>query len=83
MYHLGRRLKALYSAKGLYVLFDGEDRKVTARFTNDFEDLWTEDVMTTTTPTSVKQQFVEMRVRDVRRRQLCLVQSPATHVASP
>jgi hypothetical protein len=34
----------LYSAKGLYVLMEAADRKVTATFTDDFRDLWTEDV---------------------------------------
>jgi hypothetical protein len=38
------RFKMLYSDRGLYVLFDGTDRLVTATFTEDFKDLWTEDV---------------------------------------
>jgi hypothetical protein len=38
------RFKMLYSATGLYVLMDGEDRTLTASFRNDFLDLWTEDV---------------------------------------
>ncbi|MDR3635456.1 MAG: carbohydrate-binding family 9-like protein [Isosphaeraceae bacterium] len=38
------RVKVLYSNKGLYVLMDAADRKVTAAFTEDFRDLWTEDV---------------------------------------
>jgi hypothetical protein len=38
------RFKMLYSPTGLYVLFNGEDRKVTATIEKDFEDLWNEDV---------------------------------------
>lgn len=38
------RVKALYSSKGLYLLMDAADRKVTATFQKDFENLWTEDV---------------------------------------
>jgi hypothetical protein len=34
----------LYSGKGLYVLFDGSDRKLTATMREDFLDLWNEDV---------------------------------------
>jgi predicted TIM-barrel fold metal-dependent hydrolase len=37
------QIKMLYSATGVYVLFDGADRKITAT-KNDFDDLWTEDV---------------------------------------
>lgn len=38
------RVKVLYSKKGLYVLMDGTDRKVTSTIKADFENLWTEDV---------------------------------------
>jgi hypothetical protein len=38
------RFKLLYSPKGLYVLMDASDRKLTATFTEDFTNLWTEDV---------------------------------------
>jgi hypothetical protein len=38
------RFKVLYSRTGLYALMSGTDRKLTATFTKDFEDLWTEDV---------------------------------------
>jgi predicted TIM-barrel fold metal-dependent hydrolase len=38
------RIKVLYSRTGLYVLMDATDQKVTATFTEDFRDLWTEDV---------------------------------------
>jgi len=38
------RFKMLYSAAGLYVLMDGEDRNLTATMKDDFLDLWTEDV---------------------------------------
>src|SRR5258708_6676753 len=38
------RVKALYSAKGLYFLMQGADRQVTASMTEDFADLWKEDV---------------------------------------
>jgi hypothetical protein len=37
------RFKMLYSPTGLYVLFNGEDRKLTATIEKDFEDLWNED----------------------------------------
>lgn len=37
------RFKMLYSPTGLYVLFNGEDRKLTAAIDKDFEDLWNED----------------------------------------
>lgn len=38
------RIKVLYSASGLYVLMDGEDRTLTATMREDFLDLWNEDV---------------------------------------
>ena len=38
------RFKLLYSPTGLYVLMEGTDRKVTASITEDFQDLWKEDV---------------------------------------
>jgi hypothetical protein len=38
------RIKLLYSSTGLYVLMDATDRKVTATMTEDFMDLWNEDV---------------------------------------
>lgn len=38
------RIKVLYSKKGLYVLLDATDKKITATHTKDFEDLWKEDV---------------------------------------
>jgi hypothetical protein len=38
------RFKILYSDKGVYVLFDGTDKKLTATMQKDFLDLWNEDV---------------------------------------
>lgn len=38
------RVKMLYSTTGLYVLFDGVDKKITATMKEDFLDLWNEDV---------------------------------------
>ena len=38
------RLKLLYSNTGLYVLMDATDKKLTATMTEDFMDLWNEDV---------------------------------------
>jgi hypothetical protein len=38
------RFKMLYSDKGIYVLFDGTDKTLTATLQEDFLDLWTEDV---------------------------------------
>ena len=38
------RFKMLYSATGLYVLMNGTDRKLTATMSEDFADLWNEDV---------------------------------------
>jgi predicted TIM-barrel fold metal-dependent hydrolase len=38
------RIKVLYSKRGLYVLADAADRKITATIKEDFKDLWTEDV---------------------------------------
>lgn len=38
------RVKMLYSPKGLYVLFDGTDKKLGAKIEKDFENLWEEDV---------------------------------------
>jgi hypothetical protein len=38
------RVKMLYSLTGLYVLMDGEDRILAATMSEDFLDLWTEDV---------------------------------------
>jgi predicted TIM-barrel fold metal-dependent hydrolase len=38
------QFKMLYSDRGLYVLMQGDDRKLTASFEEDFADLWTQDV---------------------------------------
>jgi hypothetical protein len=38
------QVKALYSARGLYFLMQGADRKVTSTMKEDFADLWKEDV---------------------------------------
>lgn len=38
------RFKMLYSSTGVYVLFDGSDKKLTATMQEDFLDLWNEDV---------------------------------------
>lgn len=38
------RIKMLYSKKGLYVLMNGSDRKITATIEEDFADLWNQDV---------------------------------------
>jgi hypothetical protein len=38
------RFKMLYSDTGVYVLFDGSDKKLTATMREDFLDLWKEDV---------------------------------------
>lgn len=38
------RFKMLYSDRGVYVLFDGTDKTLTATMQEDFLDLWTEDV---------------------------------------
>ena len=38
------RVKLLYSPTGLYVLMDGSDSRITATMTEDFLDLWHEDV---------------------------------------
>jgi predicted TIM-barrel fold metal-dependent hydrolase len=37
------RFKMLYSPKGLYVLMNGADRKLSATIEQDFADLWNED----------------------------------------
>lgn len=38
------RFKILYSAKGIYVLFSGEDDRITTTYENDFDDLFNADV---------------------------------------
>jgi hypothetical protein len=38
------RFKMLYSPAGVYVLMSGSDRRVTATLSEDFADLWNEDV---------------------------------------
>lgn len=38
------RVKMLYSPTGLYVLFSGSDKQLTATLRGDFLDLWNEDV---------------------------------------
>jgi hypothetical protein len=38
------QVKMLYSKKGLYLLMDGTDSKLSAKLTKDYEQLWTEDV---------------------------------------
>ncbi len=43
-HHYEARFKLLYSEKGIYVLFDGTDKQLTATMQQDFQELWTEDV---------------------------------------
>jgi len=38
------KFKILYSEKGIYVLFDGKDQKITTTYQHDFEDLFKADV---------------------------------------
>ncbi|MES1216798.1 MAG: carbohydrate-binding family 9-like protein [Bacteroidota bacterium] len=38
------RFKILYSSTGVYVLFNGDDEKITSSFKNDFENLFEADV---------------------------------------
>jgi hypothetical protein len=38
------KFKILYSAKGIYVLFYGDDDKISTQFDKDFEDLFKGDV---------------------------------------
>ncbi|HWE36103.1 MAG TPA: amidohydrolase family protein [Isosphaeraceae bacterium] len=38
------KVKVLYSKKGLYALMDATDAKLTATMTEDFANLWTEDI---------------------------------------
>jgi hypothetical protein len=38
------RFKVLYSDKGLYVLMQGDDRRLTSTMKEDYADLWKEDV---------------------------------------
>jgi hypothetical protein len=38
------RVKTVYSNSGIYVLMDGTDRRLSATMTEDFQDLWNEDV---------------------------------------
>ncbi len=38
------RFKIMYSPKGIYLLFNGEDKKITTEFENDFENLFQGDV---------------------------------------
>ena len=38
------KFKILYSATGLYVLFSGEDDRITSSYKNDFDDLFNADV---------------------------------------
>ncbi|MFO0808192.1 MAG: carbohydrate-binding family 9-like protein [Gemmataceae bacterium] len=38
------KIKVLYSKTGLYILMNAVDEKITATMTEDFQNLWTEDV---------------------------------------
>ena len=38
------KFKILYSSTGIYVLFSGEDDRITSRFANDFDSLFKADV---------------------------------------
>ncbi len=42
---LSTQVKVLYSETGIYFLFQCEDRRLTATMTEDFLDLWNEDVV--------------------------------------
>ena len=41
---LDTKIKILYSSTGIYVLFNGEDQKITSTYENDFEKLYNGDV---------------------------------------
>ena len=41
---LESKIKILYSSTGIYVLFNGEDQKITSTYNNDFEKLYNGDV---------------------------------------
>jgi hypothetical protein len=41
---LESKIKILYSATGIYVLFNGKDEKITSPFDKDFDDLYKADV---------------------------------------
>ena len=41
---LETKIKILYSSTGIYVLFNGEDQKITSTYENDFEKLYNGDV---------------------------------------
>ena len=38
------RFKILYSLKGIYIIFEGEDKKITSKFDKDFDNLFEGDV---------------------------------------
>jgi hypothetical protein len=38
------RFKIMYSGKGIYLLFEGEDQKITTKFVKDFDNLFEGDV---------------------------------------
>jgi hypothetical protein len=42
---LETKIKVLYSATGIYVLFSAQDQKITSTFKNDFENLYDGDVV--------------------------------------
>lgn len=39
------KVKLMYSERGLYVLFNNQDKQITATKTENFSDLWNEDVV--------------------------------------
>ncbi len=41
---LETKIKILYSSRGIYVLYSGEDQKITSTYNNDFEKLYNGDV---------------------------------------
>jgi hypothetical protein len=42
--HYATRFKILYAAKGIYVLFEGNDNRISTTFNEDFQDLYNADV---------------------------------------
>ncbi len=70
------RFKIMYSSTGIYVLFNGEDEKITTAFTKDFDDLYLADVFEVFFHTDARTPlYLEYEINQLNKELVLLVPS--------
>jgi hypothetical protein len=60
------QFKILYSAKGIYVLMEGDDNKITTQYKKDFDDLYKGDVFEVSFSTQIQKNLYTLNMRLMR-----------------